>query len=81
VNNHMDEKEARDIAGEVLFQAFCQLREYYPDAYEDLLEWADVADEAVPEALKVLFADSPFDLVIIAEKSRLKRGRLKSRTA
>jgi hypothetical protein len=67
----MDEKEARDIAGEVLFQAFCQLRQHYPDAYEDLLDWADVAEEEVPEALKVLFADSPNDLEIIAEKSRV----------
>jgi len=65
----MDEKEARDIAGEVLFQAFCRLKQHRPNAYEDLLVWADVADETVLEALKVLFADSPDDLKIIAEKS------------
>lgn len=67
----MDKGEARKIADEVLFQAFCQLRQHNPEAYGDLLEWTDVLEEAVPEALKVLFADNSYDLGIIAEKSKI----------
>jgi hypothetical protein len=58
----------------ILFAFDCDcLRQHDPEAYEDLLEWADVPEEAVPEALKVLFADNSYDLGIIglAEKSKI----------